>query len=190
MGIRPFTSWSCYHGIVRWMGACGCTPHGEWKAPLRNAINEIAGLIDAQYFNFTNRFMKDPLELRHDYIHVVLDEMSFEELILAHAKQTPDVENKQKIRLLLAAQYEKQRMFTSCGWFFDDFDRIEPRNNVSYTAQAVWLTYLAIGVDLSDQALALLKGVKSWRTGNRADAVFSRHLQRARSSQVIGKIRA
>ena len=55
----------------------------------------------------------------------------------------------QTIQILLAAQYERQRVFTSCGWFFDDFGRIEPQNNVAYAAQAVWLTYLATGVDLT-----------------------------------------
>ncbi len=160
MGVRQFTSWSCHHGVVRWMGACGCTPHGEWKAPLRTAINEIAGLIDNQFFDFSSRFVKDPLELRHAYIKVVLGEIPFEELVAAHAKEMPKEDDLHKIKLLLAAQYEKQRMFTSCGWFFDDFDRIEPRNNVSYTAQAVWFTYLATGVDLTDQAAALLKKVQ------------------------------
>ncbi len=190
MGVRQFTSWSCHHGVVRWMGACGCTPHGEWKAPLRTAVTEIAGLIDNQYFDFTNRFVKDPLELRHAYIKVVLGEISFEELVAAHAKEMPGDENMHKIKLLLAAQYEKQRMFTSCGWFFDDFDRIEPRNNVSYTAQAVWFTFLATGVDLTDQATAVLRRVRSWRTGIHADVVFTHHLHRARTSQLIGRIRA
>ena len=190
MDIRQFTSWSCHHGVVRWMGACGCTPHGEWKAPLRTAINEIAGLIDSHYFEFSSHFIRDPLELRHAYIKVILGETPFEEMIAAHAKLMPDEENMQKLKLLLAAQYEKQRMFTSCGWFFDDFDRIEPRNNVSYTAQAVWLTFLATGVDLSDQAAALLRGVRSWRSGNRADFVFNHHLHRARTSHTIGKIRS
>ncbi len=190
MGVRQFTSWSCHHGVVRWMGACGCTPHGEWKAPLRTAINEIAGLIDNQFFDFASRFVKDPLELRHAYIKVVLGEIPFEELVAAHAKEMPKDEDLQKLKLLLAAQYEKQRMFTSCGWFFDDFDRIEPRNNVSYTAQAVWFTFLATGVDLTDQAAALLRKVRSWRTGIHADVVFNHHLHRARTSQLIGRIRA
>jgi hypothetical protein len=63
----------------------------------------------------------------------------------------------EKIQYLLAAQYERQRMFTSCGWFFDDFDRIEPRNNIAYAAQAVWLTQLAVGVDLSKTALKMVQ---------------------------------
>ncbi len=93
-------------------------------------------------------------------------------------------ENEQhKIRLLLSAQYERQRMFTSCGWFFDDFDRIEPRNNIAYAAQAVWLTKLATGVDLSTPAIHHLHQVKSWRSGLHADVVFSHHIIRARNSQ-------
>lgn len=186
MGIRQFTSWSCHHGVVRWMGACGCAAHGEWKAPLRSAVNKIAGLIDTQYFEFTSRFVKDPLELRHAYIKVFLGEISFEEFMASQAEHMPDEKNLQIIKLLLEAQFEKQRMFTSCGWFFEDFDRIEPRNNVSYAAQAVWLTFLATGVDFSDQAVALLGRVKSWRTGNRADGVFINHLNRARGSQRFG----
>ena len=84
-----------------------------------------------------------------------------------------------RIELLLAAQTERQRMFTSCGWFFEDFDRIEPKNNVRYAAQAVWLTQLATGVDLSGQAVEWLRPVKSWKNGLRADEVFSQHLTRA-----------
>jgi hypothetical protein len=37
----------------------------------------------------------------------------------------------------------------------------------------------ATGVDLSQQAMALLRPVKSWRSGVRADTVFSHYFQRA-----------
>ncbi|MCE1254771.1 MAG: DUF3536 domain-containing protein, partial [Anaerolineae bacterium] len=87
-----------------------------------------------------------------------------------------------KIGQLLASQYERQRMFTSCGWFFDDFDRIEPVNNVAYAAQAVWLNYLATGEDLSRRAKNWLKAVKSWRSGLSADVVFSHYLERAQKT--------
>ena len=71
-------------------------------------------------------------------------------------------------------------MFTSCGWVFDDYDRIEPKNNTAYAAQAVWLTRMATGVDLTELAGEQLENVVSWRTGVHADSVFMRHLQRAR----------
>jgi alpha-amylase/alpha-mannosidase (GH57 family) len=181
--VRSNTSWSCHHGVTRWKGACGCTPHGEWKAPLRQALAQISELVDEQYLLGTSAYIQDPWELRHEYIHVVLGDMKPAELIRSKAAQKLDAEIIQSIDLLLQAQYERQRMFTSCGWFFDDFDRIEPRNNVSYTAQAVWLTYQATGADLSTKASALLRQVKSWRTGNRADAVFNHHLQRAQAKR-------
>jgi hypothetical protein len=94
-------------------------------------------------------------------------------------KRPVDGEQMWKIRLLLEAQRERQRIFTSCGWFFDDFSRIEPKNNVAYAAQAVHLARLATGVDLAQQTIALLKHVVSHRTGMRGDIVFQRQLQRA-----------
>jgi len=70
-------------------------------------------------------------------------------------------------------------MFTSCGFFFEDFHRIEPQNNVAYAAKAVWLTKQATGIDLADQALHQLRSVRSHRSGLRADTVFSQTWIRA-----------
>ena len=64
-------------------------------------------------------------------------------------------------------------MFTSCGWFFEDFDRIEPRNNVAYAAQAVRLARQATGVDLEPQTARDLQRVVSQRMQLNADAYFS-----------------
>jgi hypothetical protein len=69
-------------------------------------------------------------------------------------------------------------MFTSCGWFFDDFDRIEPQNNLAYAAQAVRLARLATGDDLTPQTISFLKYVVSPRTGLRADRVFEQYLNK------------
>lgn len=179
--IREKTSWSCHHGITRWMGSCDCTPHSEWKAPLRQALDRIAAAIDEQYLAAVQPYLDDPWELRHRYIEVLCLQKTTRELIDLLCRRSPDGETAKRIDFLLAAQFERQRMFTSCGWFFDDFDRIEPRNNVAYAAQAVWLTYLGSGVDLSEDAAACLEGVQSWRSGLRADEVFRRRLERARN---------
>ena len=82
-----------------------------------------------------------------------------------------------RICLLLEAQRERQRMFTSCGWFFEDFDRIEPRNNVAYAAQAVRLARQATGVDLEPQTARDLQRVGSQRMQLCADTVFTLHLR-------------
>lgn len=181
IGIRPFTSWSCHHGVTRWMGPCGCTPHGEWKTAFRQACNEIARALDDQYEQALAPLFADPWEVRHQYIHAVLGEVKVDEWLqaLAAVKLTPD-QMKQTL-LLLAAQFERQRVFTSCGFYFEDYDRIEPRNNTAYAAQAVWLNFLATGNDLTSLAMAWLRPVKSWRSALRGDVVFSQYFQRIRS---------
>lgn len=175
------TSWSCHHGVVRWSGLCFCTPHGDWKEPLRNALNSLAEDIDAVFLNVVQPLLEDPWELRHDYTQVLCEHSTVEEYIRSKISQPLGDKEVHKIALLLSAQYERQRMFTSCGWFFDDFDRIEPRNNIAYAAQAVFLTYKASGIDLTNETADNLKLVKSWRSGLSADVVFLHHLERARS---------
>jgi len=180
--IRQATSWSCHHGVMRWNGPCGCTPHGEWKAAMRVAFKEISGIIDAEGELYGEVLINDWAELKNAYIYVILGEVSALDLINEHSRHALSEDELSKIEMLLRANVERQRMFTSCGWFFDDYDRIEPKNNTAYSASAVWLTYRATGTDLSHQAMALLKGVKSWRSGLRADVVFNHFYQRARSA--------
>lgn len=182
MEIRQNTSWSCHHGVLRWAGVCNCTPHSEWKAPFRRALDHLADGIDEEYIKVVGALIPDAWELRHQYIRIILGELTLEELVveLGSGRLTGDLLD--RLHLLLRAQYERQRMFTSCGWFFDDYDRIEPRNNTAYAAQAVFLTRQATGSDLTDLALAELSKVSSWRSGLRADTVFSKHMRRAESA--------
>lgn len=180
IAIREETSWSCHHGVKRWMTQCACTPgDGDWKAQLRYAFERLAGEMDRVYVDTVRPFIQDPWELRNRYIHVMLGQLSAEELINEMAGGVLTSEQVRRIHLLLEAQRERQRMFTSCGWFFEDFDRIEPRNNVAYAAQATRLIRLATGVDMEQQVRDDLKRVISERTGLRADEVFCRHMRRA-----------
>jgi hypothetical protein len=178
--IREATSWSCHHGVVRWMGQCGCTPgDGAWKAQMRYAFERIAGELDRLFLDVVTPLIPDPWELRNRYIHVILGQLTAHELIESMAGKALTSDQLRRIHLLLEAQRERQRMFTSCGWFFEDFDRIEPKNNVAYAAQAVRLVRLATGVDLSEVVSPDLHRVVSERTHLHADRVFERHLRRA-----------
>jgi hypothetical protein len=177
--IRERTSWSCHHGVTRWMDSCGCAPFGgQWKAYLRQALDHLAHAIDNLYVDVVSPFISDPLTLRNQYISVMLGARSAEELISEMAGRRLPAEVSSRIHLLLEAQRERQRMFTSCGWFFEDFDRIEPKNNLAYAAHAVRLAQMAAGVDLAREARALLRHVESSRTGLRGDRVFARYLHR------------
>jgi hypothetical protein len=116
--------------------------------------------------------------LRNSYIHVILNQLTVDELIFQYAGKRLDSDQIRQIRLLLEAQRERQRIFTSCGWYFDDFSRIEPRNNVAYATQAVRLTNLATGVNLAEQFKADLYYVVSQRTGLRGDKLFQKEMQK------------
>ena len=172
MKIRQNTSWSCHHGVLRWSGVCNCTPHSEWKAQFRTGLNRLSEAIDQEYLKVLGGRMDDPWELRHRYISVLHGVRSLKELVDELCGWKPDDRTQQQLQWLLRAQYERQRMFTSCGWFFEDYDRIEPRNNTAYAAQATWLTRMATGVDLSEIAGEEMEKVKSWRTGVSAVDVF------------------
>lgn len=177
--IIDYTSWSCHHGIVRWIGECSCTPGATWKAPLRWGFDKLAELLDHEYQKTISQFTQHVWELRNAYIHVFLGEISLEAMLRQFFNKPLKTDEIRSISTLLASQYERQRMFTSCGWFFDSFHRIEPQNNIAYAAQAVWLTTQATGTDLTTKALALLRKVKDERTGLRGDTVFMERYQRA-----------
>jgi alpha-amylase/alpha-mannosidase (GH57 family) len=180
IGIRENTSWSCHHGVSRWQGTCSCTPgDGTWKARLREALERLAREIDNLYLQTLKGYIRDPWGLRDRYIHVMLGEMSMGELVAESAGLRLPEGKVTQIHLLLEAQRERQRMFTSCGWFFPDFDRIEPKNNLAYAAQAVRLSRKATGIDLQPFAEHHLSKVHLSVAGLRADQVFNSHLERA-----------
>ena len=179
MGIRERTSWSCHHGVTRWMGECACTHQDAgWKSHLRRSLDRLASELDNLYFDAVYPLITKPRILRQRYIHVMLGELGTSELVAEMTDRTLASHQLKRLSLLLESQRERQRMYTSCGWFFDDFDRIEPRNNLAYAAQAVRLARLATGEDLAPQVISDLNHVVSPRTGLRADAVFRVHLER------------
>ncbi len=181
IGIRPQTSWSCHHGIGRWLGTCACNPESSWKTTLYRVFNRLVHQLDSIYLNTVSPYVTDAWQLRNEYSRVLLGIQSAEDLILEKAKVRLREDVLNQIAILLVAQYDRQRMFTSCGYFFEDFDRIEPRNNVIYAAQAVWLTRQATGIDLQMQCRTGLRQVVSRRSGLTAEQVFQRHYERVES---------
>jgi alpha-amylase/alpha-mannosidase (GH57 family) len=185
--IREFTSWSCHHGVQRWKGACGCNPGSQdWKTHLRGAFDSLAAALDEVYQNALAPYIPDPWGLRNDYIQVMLGQKTAQSLIGEAAGKALPVEVVVRIHLLLEAQRERQRMYTSCGFFFDDLDRIEPKNNLAYAAHVVRLIRLATGLDLTPGVVSDLKAVRSEQTGLQADRVFQRSMRAAtRDGRVV-----
>jgi hypothetical protein len=161
--IRDNTSWSCHHGVTRWSGVCSCTPNAEWKKPLREALERLSDEVDKIFIDSCRGIIENPWEARDRYIEVFSGDRKFNDWLQGLSGSALTVEKTSQLELLFQAEKECQRMFTSCGWFFNELDRIEPRNAVFYAAHAVWLTQLATGIDLSTEIKPLLEKSKNWQ---------------------------
>lgn len=170
--IKENSSWSCHHGIERWRGQCGCCSGSEWKKSLRSALDLLAESIDEQFEKSLRVYNVDPWKMRNQYIDVILRKRTISDWLRSSGMQAESPNNLQKMELLFRAQYERQHMFTSCGWFFDNFDRIEPQNNINYAARAAWLMDQACGFDLPAVFTRLLEQVVSQKTGHSGKDVF------------------
>jgi hypothetical protein len=175
MAIRPATSWSCGHDLARWSRGCDCTPQSAWKAPFWEALHRLGEQLDGLYGQVVGRYLNQPWALVWHYIDVLLGRISLSELFFRLSGEIPKERVLHQVDYLLRAQLNKQRMYTSCGWFFEDFGRPEPQINVRYAAQAVWWNTLATGVDLFSETMNALAEVRSNVIALNAAEVFSAH---------------
>jgi alpha-amylase/alpha-mannosidase (GH57 family) len=120
------SSWSCAHGIERWRSDCGCrTKPGTtqaWRAPLRAALDWLAIGLHAAFAEEGAAFFSDPWEARETYATTGLP---------SHLPV--------RARELLEMERNALRMFTSCGWFFDDIAGLETVVCLRYAARAIEL---------------------------------------------------
>ena len=151
-----------------------------WKMYMRQAFDNLAGELDQLYLDICAPLVSDAWKLRDRYIYVMTGQMSLEELLAEMAVKDLSTQEQQRLSWMLEAQRLRQQMYASCGWFFEDFDRIEPRNNVVYAASAVYLAELASGVNLGRSFAEILKKVNSERGGLNAQQVFEEYLEQER----------
>lgn len=121
------SSWSCVHGVERWRANCGCrTKEGTsqaWRKPLRQALDALAVELHSRFADEAPEFFPDPWEARDAYATVGLP---------SHLPV--------RARELLEMQRNTLRMFTSCGWFFDDLAGLETIVCLRYAARAIELS--------------------------------------------------
>ncbi len=184
--IRDNTSWSCHHGVTRWSGVCSCTPNAEWKKPLREALERLSDVVDKIFIEACDGILENAWEARDQYIEVFSGDRKFADWIQALTGSALADEKIKKMEKLFQVQLECQRMFTSCGWFFNELDRIEPRNAVAYAAHAIWLTRQATGIDISAEIRPLLEKSKNWQNSTSALDFFEDAFHRFEQSQKSG----
>ncbi len=143
------TAWSCGHHLARWDRGCSCTPGDHsWKPILRSAFDLLADEIDAIYLYELRRLFSNPWLLVDQYIDVVLGVANVETLIRENTAAKLTTGQNLRIGKLVQAQLHRQRMFTSCGWFFEKLDRPEPRYVIAQAMRAIQLVKQATSADL------------------------------------------
>ncbi|GEM_PF-1137042 len=106
------------HGITNW--------HPQWRVQLRNALEDLNIRLKLIYERSAPKHLKDPEQAALDYGSVVSNAKSFHEFFEIHKTRNADIE---KAYMLLEMKKFMKYMFTSCGWFHEYVDRIEPFTN-------------------------------------------------------------
>jgi hypothetical protein len=172
------SSWSCSHGVSRWIRDCGCHTGGEpgwnqsWREPLRNALDILRDEAALCFEATRGHLFVDSWAARDDAISLILDEQrSREEFLHRHAPRDLTSEDQQRALLFLELQRNALLMYTSCGWFFSDLAGIEPVLILKYAARTIDLM-AQLGLPSPRQEfLEILSQAKSNRAelGNGAD---------------------
>jgi hypothetical protein len=172
------TSWSCHHGIERWRDVCGDAPTAIWKKPLRQFLLKLSDAIDTIFEIRLRSIIRDPWALRDDYSNILLGSEKIEDLIQRHASQALTPGQISMAKLLIQAQFERLRMFSSDAWFFFDLDRIEPLNALKYAAHAANLIEQATGQDPSDGLIPIISEARSELSGLTGEMAFLGYLKK------------
>jgi hypothetical protein len=174
------TSWSCHHGVLRWMAECPDAADGRWKAPLRMAFERLAAAIDVVVERLAGDFMEPGAiwRARNDYVDVIFgaeapDEFARRRLPLA----TP--EQRRNLLTLLEAERWRLAMFASDGWFWGDPVRPETKHVMLCSARASRLVDAAAGTDLESRLVQDLSLLVSPSRRVNGQAIYNEALSEA-----------
>jgi alpha-amylase/alpha-mannosidase (GH57 family) len=163
-------SWSCAHGVGRWVRNCGCHTGGEqgwnqeWRTPLRRALDYLRDENIPHFEATRGELFIFPWVARDESISLVLDQNSSREQFLydqagrwlTGGEQTRALTYLELQRMLLL-------MYTSCGWFFNDISGIETIQILKYAARAIDLMEQLRLPSLRERFLEMLSEAKSNR---------------------------
>jgi hypothetical protein len=144
------TSWSCPHGVARWSTACPCVADGDWKGPLRTALDRLAGGIDAATDQLVRSLpgSPDPWALRDAWVDVVLGVSDAAGFAAKHVPPAGSDDAARVLTSVMEAQRWRLAMFASCAWFWDRADRIETAGSLRAATRAARLIDGLAGTDL------------------------------------------
>ncbi len=159
------TSWSCWHGLARWSTGCACTEGGgAWKSALRAALTTLADQLDGVFEEGLTGLVRDPWQMRDDYIQVVLGLVRGPQFVNRYALRALTTAQTGRVLSLLRTQLLRQRMYASCTFFFEELTRPEPRYAIANAVRAIQIAQRAMGVDLLPRFRSDLEKARSLTT--------------------------
>lgn len=186
--IVEYTAWSCVHGVARWLTGCECTPgDSRWKGALRRALDIRAGEIDRVYVDVARECGAEAWPLRDAYIDVKLGKLDGPAFLVGHGLGHLAGDAARRLLLMLEAEFYRQRMFTSCAFFFEELTRFEPRYAIANAAKAIALVQEATGDDLSEGFRRDLAVAVSARVGVTGAELYDAIVASARSNGHVSR---
>ena len=181
------TSWSCPHGVGRWIRDCGCATGGEpgwnqqWRKPLREALDFLRDENIAHFEATRGDLFTFPWLARDDSISLILNPLqSREEFLLEHAGRWLSADEQWRALTYLELQRMLLLMYTSCGWFFNDISGIETIQILKYAARAMDLMHQLNLPSARERFLEILSEAKSNRSElGTGDEIFRRLVEPA-----------
>jgi hypothetical protein len=179
------SAWSCAHGVGRWYRDCGCSTgsgpnwNQAWRGPLRQTFDKVKKIADEVFEReFPSISDIDCWQARDKYIDVILEpENPFrrEEFSEALLRSNASKEDKVNLFSLLEMQKFCLYSYTSCGWFFNDIEGLEPVQNMRYCLRAVELLnkFLPEGSCLESDVLTILSKIKSNEHGKTGTEIWT-----------------
>jgi hypothetical protein len=150
-GRVHLSSWSCAHGVGRWLEDCGCHIGGEpewnqaWRGPLRAAFDLVRNAANEVFERRGPAVLRDPWAARDAYVDVLLGATTPLGFLAEHAVPGAGAgpgpgaapEAAVEALTLLESQRHALLMYTSCGWFFNDLAGTETAQVMRYAARCL-----------------------------------------------------
>lgn len=183
------SSWSCAHGVGRWIRDCGCRldpgapTQQRWRTPLRQALDLLRDGGRRFYREQMEALGVDADAARDDYVRLLLahDPRTRQRFLQLHGAEDLDEERTRRLFGLLEMQHQAQLMYTSCGWFFDDVGGLETVQILRYAARCLEVWEELGGEPPREAFLAKLAEARSNdRTRGTGADIFRRDAQSAR----------
>ncbi|MDD5086216.1 MAG: DUF3536 domain-containing protein [Candidatus Nanoarchaeia archaeon] len=138
------------NGLLRWGLFCGCVNNGEtekslWKLPFKSGLTSMLEELHGLYGDISKGVINKPFDALADYINVKiravggnLKKSFLDNFVNKHFifKREDDV----KMFFYMAESiFHAEASQTSCGFYWENYDRLEPNYNTIHAANSIAL---------------------------------------------------